>query len=369
MYVTSWEADVDFRATGPERGGGNLNIWLAKDGSKQVSMGSIYTVGKFDGLVLVVDMHAGSGGMIRGFLNDGTTDYKQRQVDELAFGHCLYSYRNRGGPSQLKIKQSGDNFRVEIDQQVCFESNKINIPASYNWGITAATPDNPDSFEIFKFTVMENSGGMRRNSEQPQDKAGQRVMDNAGGKTQNIPTTGDDDFDQNIIPDEDAGYYTSSSTQFEDLHRRLQGMNHQISSIYRGMIRYEQAQDKRHTDIKMLVTDVQSKMGMARGDIEKLGATGSTGGSSGSGDDMLNRIRDLEKEVRAMRNDINKKIAASDKNFKTYLEGHHAALSDAVSGTPGHAKLILLLIGSQAVLVVGYVLYVRRRMNIPKKYL
>lgn len=55
-----WTVDVDFRATGPERGGGNLQIWYVKDGETKVGTSSIYTVGKFDGLALSVDQYAGS---------------------------------------------------------------------------------------------------------------------------------------------------------------------------------------------------------------------------------------------------------------------------------------------------------------------
>lgn len=51
---------MDFRATGPERAGGNLQLWYVKDGQNVVGTSSIYTVGKFDGLVLVVDQYAGS---------------------------------------------------------------------------------------------------------------------------------------------------------------------------------------------------------------------------------------------------------------------------------------------------------------------
>ncbi len=55
-----WTADIDFRATGPERGGGNLQIWYVMDGQDTVGTSSIYTVGKFEGLALVIDQYAGS---------------------------------------------------------------------------------------------------------------------------------------------------------------------------------------------------------------------------------------------------------------------------------------------------------------------
>lgn len=54
-----WKVDFEFRASGPERGGGNLQIWYTKDGRATVDTSSIYTVGKFDGLSLVVDTYGG----------------------------------------------------------------------------------------------------------------------------------------------------------------------------------------------------------------------------------------------------------------------------------------------------------------------
>lgn len=55
---SEWVAELEFRATGPERGGGNLNIWYAKNGPI-LGTSSIYTVGHFDGLVIVIDPYGG----------------------------------------------------------------------------------------------------------------------------------------------------------------------------------------------------------------------------------------------------------------------------------------------------------------------
>ena len=54
-----WTANFEFRATGPERGGGNLQIWYTKEGQAHIGTSSIYTVGAFDGLALVVDLYGG----------------------------------------------------------------------------------------------------------------------------------------------------------------------------------------------------------------------------------------------------------------------------------------------------------------------
>lgn len=60
LNFLSWTVDLDFRATGPERGSGNIQVWLAENGKEQVGAASVYTVGKWDGLAIVVDQYAGS---------------------------------------------------------------------------------------------------------------------------------------------------------------------------------------------------------------------------------------------------------------------------------------------------------------------
>ena len=56
---SQWVVQSEFRTNGPERGGGNLQIWYAKDGQQQVGSSSIYTVGHWDGLALVIDPYGG----------------------------------------------------------------------------------------------------------------------------------------------------------------------------------------------------------------------------------------------------------------------------------------------------------------------
>lgn len=63
---------------------------------------------------------------MRGFLNDGSTDYKShRSVDSLAFGHCDYSYRNLGRPSVVRIKHTRAIFEVTVDDKLCFATDKV----------------------------------------------------------------------------------------------------------------------------------------------------------------------------------------------------------------------------------------------------
>ncbi|KAB8346141.1 hypothetical protein FH972_023187 [Carpinus fangiana] len=127
-----WKASLDFRASGQERGSGNLNIWLAKP--TQDPLSSVYTVEKFDGLVLVVDQYGGSGGAIRGFLNDNTVNFRaHHNLDEMAFGHCTYAYRNLGRMSNLILEQRSDGFESELRQLEQRQSERQD-ELRRNWG-------------------------------------------------------------------------------------------------------------------------------------------------------------------------------------------------------------------------------------------
>ena len=56
---SEWVAELEFRATGPERGGGNLQLWYAKEGRLNIGTSSVYTAGTYDGMVLVIDPYGG----------------------------------------------------------------------------------------------------------------------------------------------------------------------------------------------------------------------------------------------------------------------------------------------------------------------
>jgi mannose-binding lectin 1 len=120
-----WEAEFEFRASGPERGSGNLQMWFAKNPQHEVGLASIYTVGKFDGLVLTIGQYAGRGSL-RAFLNDGSVSFKDHHhVDQLSFASCEFSYRNLGRFSHIKVKQTQWTFEVEIDHTICFQTHKV----------------------------------------------------------------------------------------------------------------------------------------------------------------------------------------------------------------------------------------------------
>ncbi|OTB04933.1 hypothetical protein M426DRAFT_320237 [Hypoxylon sp. CI-4A] len=362
---STWVADVDFRVNGPERGSGNLNIWLARRGSQEIGQSSVYTVNRFDGLALVIDTHGGSGGMVRGFLNDGTTDFKSHQnVDSLAFGHCNYPYRNLGRPSQIKLRQTPQVFKVEVDGRLCFESDKISIPPGYYFGITAAAGDNPDSFEIFKQVTMTEDLNARQdappqqNQNQNQNQGQAQAQTNYGrnsnnqNNNNNNNNNGGNNFDD-TIPDADADTITSSKAQFTDLHNRLQSTNHHLSTIFRQVASLGSLGEKRHEETSIAINDVKQLLSK----LDKLDA-------------IQNDITKLQRDIRDMRSDINLKVKDSEHAVKSFIGTNHGNMLEhvAVQTTPRHGTLYFVIIGSQVLIICAYVFYERKKI-LPKKYL
>ncbi|XWW94768.1 hypothetical protein V2A60_002716 [Cordyceps javanica] len=357
LQRNDWVADIDFRANGPERASGNLNIWLAKDGRATVQENSVYTVGRFEGLVLVIDQYGGSGGMLRGFLNDGTKDYAhQTNIDALAFGHCQIGYRNLGRPSQIKIHHAAGNFKVEIDGHKCFESSKIAIPQGYTFGITAATPENPDSFEIFKLVVMSETVDPRH-AQQQQQQQGSNDNNNSPHNYEQAAAPGGfdnpDDAFKKVIPDESADVFQTSNRQFADLHNRLQSTYHQLAAVYRSVTAHHAVDEQRHKEVQDMVQNI-------RADLKRLDKL----------DSLQRTVESLQREVAGLHDALDRRISSHESSFRGALTDHHRQLSERmVDSIPGHGKLIFILVGTQVVLAGIYVVYKRRKMAGPKKYL
>ncbi|KAJ6108985.1 hypothetical protein N7512_008822 [Penicillium capsulatum] len=301
-----WTAEFQFRASGPERAGGILQLWYTKDGQARVGTSSIHTVGQFDGFALVIDNHGGRGGSVRGFLNDGTTDYKShRSVDSLAFGHCDYAYRNLGRPSVIKIKHI-NGLEVTVDDKLCFSTSKIVLPTGNTFGISAATPENPDSFEIFKFSLASAAG---------QGIAAQ-VAD-VGGRVQLANKATND------LLQEFRTQSSNSETRHLELLNRAASKD-QVAAL-----------DARLQRIEELLKNVQR-------DLE--------------GKDYSGRFAQLHDTLRS-----------SHLSLSESLQG--SVLSAITTSTPRMGFFLFLVIAFQVFLAVAYVVYKRRRANMPKKFL
>ncbi|PVH74197.1 legume-like lectin family protein [Cadophora sp. DSE1049] len=344
-----WTVDVDFRATGPERAGGNMQMWYVKDGKNVVGTSSIYTVGKFDGLVLVIDQYAGSAGYIRAFLNDGSTDYKSHHsIDSLAFGHCEYAFRNLGRPSRVAIQQSSTGFKVSVDGHLCFESNKVKLPLGNNFGLTAASAENPDSFEVFKFVTTTESHTPDILDPAQGNVGSQQILNSdVHGRAEDKPRGDIPSYSDPV--DEAASKYTSSSEQFADLHNRLQSMMKHISATSRDQAHWQTQAQK----TSELLAERLARIEASLGELHSL----------------RERIDAIQADVRQTKSDLHNQLDRHVANIQGEVRDTHSSLTGRIEKGSGIGRFVVVVVGSQVVLVGAYLLYKRRRAGSHMKYL
>ncbi|KAI9803309.1 MAG: hypothetical protein M1825_002100 [Sarcosagium campestre] len=318
-----WRADFEFRATGPERGGGNLQLWYTKENH---GTASIYTVGKFDGLALVIDTHAGSGGIVRAFLNDGTVDYKNHHaVDSLSFGHCKYAYRNLGRPSRLQLKQTGGAFEVSVDDHVCFKSDQIRLPADYLFGVTAASAETPDSFEIYKFVVHTSSPSQAPPRDSSSSHNHQASTPAAASNQQQATSS----------------QVAELQTQLDKVATQLKGLEKQLDTLTNALNAALPRHQTSLSDLSSRFSSLDSIVRTIQRDVE--------------GRDYKEHLNQLQQTLSTGHANLLERIPASITHVVT-------------SSAPRMGMFVGILVFSQIALAVGYVVYKKRRAA-PKKYL
>ncbi len=294
----TWSAEVSFRASGQDSGSGNLQFWFAKD-KNAINVDSVYTTGPFDGLALVIDQYGGHGGGIRGFLNDGNQNFRAHpSLESLAFGHCEYSYRNLGRPSTLKVTNQ-NGLRVSIDDRECFNSEQIVLPSGYYFGVTAATADQPDSFEIYRFIVSSVASGGQQQGQQ------QQVLKGVKGGPPQLERLDRFPGAPEAVPDRMADDIKSQQEQFADLHNRLQGLTHQVANVFGEFEQLGRKLEERHTQLLSSMPG-----GFPSDKIDSLGR----------------RMENLEKTLEQVRRDV------EGKDYREHLNQLNVAIESVKGG-------------------------------------
>ena len=112
-------------------------------------------------------------------------------------------------------------------------SIQVSLPVGNNFGMSAATPENPDSFEIFKFVVQTTQSGTNPPPPPPHQQQQQPIVVQQRDTT-NAPNTQDQ---------------SSINQQFTDLGNRLQQINHATNNIIRDIGNQDSKSDSRNADI------------------------------------------------------------------------------------------------------------------------
>lgn len=290
--------------------------------------------------------------MVRGFLNDGSISHRDHHsVESLAFGHCSSWYRNLGRATTVKLQQTKDKFSVMVDTNLCFETDKIRIPTGYFLGISAASANEPDSFEVFRMTVKTggstpsearaNGAPVKDGQNQPGEAAKQKplFLNNDGAVSQ-----------QADVPEE-AAEKIDQSRQFADLHNRLQANFRHIMTFQRDFSNSVAKQDGQFADVQSKLASIEQQQVR----IEEIL------------DSMTKIMRDVRTDSSRLNNELK---AAVDTHHRNLADSLHDLLSSIVhKAVPQLGWFVFVLLGSQALLFGAYVLYKRRRANTPKKYL
>jgi hypothetical protein len=109
------------------------------------------------------------------------------------------------------------------------------LPSGYKFGITAATPDTPDSFELFKFLVTQGA----RTSTPPPGQQQQQQQQPIQPRSSN----------GQAASERPAADYTISQSQFVDLRNGIQQLSSAVNDIYREISQLAQNGENRHQEL------------------------------------------------------------------------------------------------------------------------
>ncbi|KAI5962912.1 hypothetical protein KGF57_001352 [Candida theae] len=145
-------AEIIFRSTGksqdiqfPENG---LNVWLLDDKKSQ-------GLDQYDGFKFAINNVDTQG--LKIFNNDGSKNAENGL--DVSIGDCQFRYLESDVPFTLRVSYSDDSwFKVQVDNNLCFKTDKITLPQNQNFklGITSNTnPQSQENFEILAVKVWD----------------------------------------------------------------------------------------------------------------------------------------------------------------------------------------------------------------------
>jgi mannose-binding lectin 1 len=267
-----------------------------------------------------------------------------------------------GRPSRIAIKQSPSTFRVDVDGKLCFESDKVRLPLGYNFGITAASAENPDSFEVFKFVVTTESHTPDMADPNPPaaQQAGQQfaaVGNEQAGQAQ-APVANQSPNDGTIPsfsdpPEVPASTIIDSAAQFADLHNRLQAMMKHISALNRDISHFQASSTSRSSKLDEQISSLQRE-------VAGLSLLKS----------MDKKLDEIRQDVRQTKSDLHNALDRKVEGIRQEVRStHNTMLGRMEERAVGVLGYVLVVVGSQALTVVAYLVYKRRKNGGSKKYL
>ncbi|KAK9320256.1 concanavalin A-like lectin/glucanase domain-containing protein [Lipomyces orientalis] len=342
---TTWVTELTFRASGGERPGGGLAIWY----TAQKEQGPIYgSRDLWDGLGIFIDSMGGQGN-VRGHLNDGTINYATLpEPKSQAFAQCPLRYRNTGSMVSVKLSVGPRQLLIEVDGRVCFETNKIALPHNYYLGISAASYDNPDSFEVFSFKTTGSD--VAPVIQTPKQEIG---PDQPSARQQRP----DQHQQPHVVNDETVKELVSSG--------RLVALEKAVESTVEKVNSLREEIESLHS-LKPLLERLDQRLGRIESTVSKTEAQfhGAT----------ANMHESTKQNIAAEITRLTEKLDAVDHVIREHTSSLVGTIPDTIheaikKGGPSVWAAVFVLIAIQAGIAVAYLFYRKRRADYHPKYL
>lgn len=353
--LDSWKADFGFRVAVTDQGSGSLQLWYVANGKDTISTNDIYSASRFDGLVIVIDTTGGKQ-KIRGFLNDGSVDYRSHNnIDSLAFGHCDYQYRNRGDPSHLVLHASSAGLEVIIDNRSCFLTDNVRLPTDYVFGMTASSNDPPDSFEVFGFHLAPFTAINTMHTQQQMAQQDSWPEPRTPDNTQQPPTFRQQQQSPPPVNMVNPGALTALEKRVNDLYTLL-----------------ERTTTKLGTELESLNSRLSQPIAASNKDSGSSPTTAQLATLDSRLTDLSRTLQSLEKELKS--GDHTKQFARISEQIQTV----HSGVLEHVPGkmreymiahTPRIGFILYSFMAFQCCCAGAWLWYRWRKSTMPKKYL
>ena len=178
------------------------------------------------------------------------------------------------------------------------------MPSDNYFGVTAASSETPDSFEVFKFIVKTTTSYAR---EEPRK---QQVIPPIAKVEEVTP-----DSASEKVKDSEASSIKSQDAQFADLHNRLQLMSHSMDNLFRELTRSSSLAQARQSEMQSTL--------LTKDHVKAL----------------EDRLQKIESSVTQLRKDVNSKDYTGHFNdIHTSLKTGHDNLLASLPDTVGHGK-------------------------------
>ena len=141
-------AEIVFRSSGKSQdiqfSDNGLNIWLLDDRKSQ-------SLDQYDGLKFAINNVDIQG--LKIFNNDGTNNVDNGL--DVSIGDCQFRYLESDVPFTLRISYSDKWFKVQVDNNLCFKTDKIKLPQNQNFKLGVTSNTNSQSQETFEILAIK----------------------------------------------------------------------------------------------------------------------------------------------------------------------------------------------------------------------